>query len=73
VVSRRIGRTVLGRDITEALAEFEIPILRAGTTQRVAYAEALTGGTTVIEHQPGGPAAEEIRAIMAELQETIAA
>ena len=36
-------------------------------------AEALTGGTTVIEHQPGGPAAEEIRAIMAELQETIAA
>ena len=73
VVSRKIGRTVLGRDITEALAEFEIPILRAGTTQRVAYAEALTGGTTVIEHQPGGPAAEEIRAIMAELQETIAA
>ena len=73
VVSRKIGRTVLGRDITEALAEFEIPILRAGTTQRVVYAEALTGGTTVIEQQPNGPAAEEIRAIVAELQETVAA
>ena len=73
VVSRKIGRTVLSRDINEALAEFEIPILRAGTTQRVVYAEALTGGTTVIELQPNGPAAEEIRAIVAELQETVAA
>jgi len=73
VVSRKIGRTVLGRDITEALAEFDIPILRAGTMQRVVYAEALTGGTTVIEQQPTGPAAEEIRAILTELQETVAA
>jgi chromosome partitioning protein len=55
VVSRKIGRTVLGRDIADALAEFEIPILHAGTTQRVAYAETLTGGSTVIEQQPNGP------------------
>src|SRR5690348_5073204 len=68
VVSRKIGRTVLGRDISEALAEFGIPILHAGTTQRVAYAEALTEGTTVIEQQPNGPAADEIRAIASELQ-----
>jgi len=73
VISRKIGRTVLGRDIPDALAEFEIPILRAGTTQRVVYAEALTGGTTVIEQQPNGPAAEEIRAILSELQEAVAA
>jgi chromosome partitioning protein len=69
VVSRKIGRTVLGRDITEALAEFEIPILQAGTTQRVLYAETLTAGTTVIEQQPKGAAAEEIRSILAELRE----
>jgi chromosome partitioning protein len=73
VVSRKIGRSVLGRDIADALAEFEIPILRAGTTQRVVYAEALTGGMTVIEQQPGGPAAEEIRAILSELRESVAA
>jgi len=73
VVSRRIGRTVLGRDITDALAEFDIPILQAGTTQRVIYAEALTGGTTVIEQQPNGPAAEEIRAILAELRVVVEA
>lgn len=69
VVSRKVGRSVLGRDIADALAEFELPILRAGTSQRVAYAEAMTGGTTVIESQPGGPAAEEVRAILAELKE----
>lgn len=73
VVSRKIGRTVLGRDIADALAEFEIPILHAGTMQRVVYAEALTGGTTVIEQQPRGPAAEEIRAILSELREAAAA
>ena len=73
VVSRKIGRSVLGRDIADALAEFEIPILRAGTTQRVVYAEAMTGGMTVIEQQPGGPAAEEIRAILSELREAVAA
>lgn len=73
IVSRKIGRTVLGRDIADALAEFEVPILKAGTMQRVIYAEALTGGTTVIEQQPRGPAAEEIRAILCELREAVAA
>jgi chromosome partitioning protein len=73
VVSRKIGRTVLGRDIASALAEFEIPILQAGTTQRVVYAETLTGGTTVIEQQPSGAAADEIRAILSELREAVAA
>ena len=73
VVSRKIGRSVLGRDIADALAEFDIPILRAGTTQRVVYAEAMTGGMTVIEQQPGGPAAEEIRAILSELREAVTA
>lgn len=73
VVSRRIGRTVLGRDIADALAEFEVPILKAGTTQRVIYAEALTGGTTVIEQQPRGAAADEIRAVLSELREAVVA
>jgi chromosome partitioning protein len=73
VVSRKIGRTVLGRDIVEALAEFDIPILQAGTMQRVIYAETLTAGTTVIEQQPKGAAAEEIRAILAEITEAVPA
>jgi hypothetical protein len=62
---------VLGREITEALAEFEIPILRAGTMQRVVYAKALTAGATVIE--ANGPVAGEVRAILAEIRETVTA
>jgi chromosome partitioning protein len=71
VVSRKIGRTSLGRDIAEALAEFQTHILTAGTTQRVAYAESLTAGLTVIESQPRGPAAAEIRTLLAEIQEAM--
>jgi chromosome partitioning protein len=72
VVSRKIGRTTLGRDIKDALAEYDVPILRAATTQRVIYAETLTAGSTVIEEQPSGRAADEIRAILAELRTILA-
>jgi chromosome partitioning protein len=68
VVSRRVGRSVLSREIGEALAEFGLPILKASTTQRVIYADAMTAGRTVIEQQPDGPAADEIRAILAEVE-----
>ena len=68
VITRRIGRTVIGRNIHEALAGFEVPILKAGTMQRIIYAEALTGGTTVIESQPAGEAALEIRRILKEIR-----
>jgi chromosome partitioning protein len=67
VISRKIGRTVLARNILEALASFELPILKGGTTQRVAYAEAMTGGTTVIEAAPFGDASLEIKRILKEL------
>ena len=72
VVSRKVGRSALGRDIADALAEFKLPILEAGTAQRVAYADALTAGSTVIESQPRGPAAVEIRALLAEIKEVMA-
>lgn len=73
VISRKINRSVLGRDIANGLAEFGLPILRAATMQRVIYAETLTAGSTVIEQQPRGAAAQEICAILAELRETFAA
>jgi chromosome partitioning protein len=69
LVTRKISRSALARDIAGALAELDLPILRHGTSQRVAYAEALTAGRTVIELAPHGAAAEEIRSILAELRE----
>lgn len=72
VVSRKAARTSLGREIKTALAEFSVPVLDAGTAQRVAYADAMTAGSTVIEDQPKGPAAEEIRAMLAEIRSLVA-
>lgn len=69
LVTRKIGRSALARDIGEALTEFGLPILRSGTTQRVIYAEALTAGRTVLELGPHGAAAQEMRVILAELRE----
>jgi chromosome partitioning protein len=71
MVSRRIGRTSLGEGVNAALAEFGLPVLKAATAQRVVYAEAMTAGLTVFEIQPKGPAADEIRALVAELQEIL--
>jgi chromosome partitioning protein len=67
VVSRKIGRTVIGRSILDALGEFELPILKAATTQRITYAEAMTAGRTVMETQPYGDAAFEIKRILKEI------
>jgi chromosome partitioning protein len=67
VVSRKIGRTVMSRNILDALKGFGLPILNASTTQRVAYAEAMTAGSTVIEDRPFGDAGREIRAILEEI------
>jgi chromosome partitioning protein len=72
VVSRRKGQTALGRDIREALATFEIPLLRVDIPDRIAYAEAITNGKTIIESQPKGPGAKDFRALLEEIQELVA-
>ena len=44
VVSRKIGNTVIGREIRSMAAAMGIPILANEIAQRVAYAESLTMG-----------------------------
>uniref|UniRef100_UPI00356213D4 ParA family partition ATPase n=1 Tax=Roseovarius sp. TaxID=1486281 RepID=UPI00356213D4 len=69
VVSRKIGNTVIGRDIREMTAEYEVPVLSNAITQRVAYAEALTLGKDIAEYAPTSEAAAEFAAMMVELEE----
>ena len=59
---------MLGKNIHEALAGFEIAILTAGTSQRVVYAEAMTAGTTVIELNRYSDASLEIKRILKEIR-----
>ncbi len=67
VVSRKIGKTVIGRDIRTMAAEAGIPILRAEIEQRVAFAESMTMGKTIFEWSPGSYAAREIENLTDEI------
>ena len=67
VVSRKIGKTVIGREIRTMAGESGIPILASEIEQRVAYAESLTMGKTIFEWSPSGLAAKEIADLTEEI------
>ena len=67
VVNRKIVGTAMGRDVTQALAAYEVSVLESQIAQRIAFAEALASGQTVQETAPGSPAAEEITALVNEV------
>lgn len=60
VVSRKIGNTVIGRDIRDMAASAGIPLLNSEIEQRVAFAECMTMGKTIFEWAPKSAAAREI-------------
>ena len=68
VVSRKIGKTVIGRDIRAMAAEAGLPILSSEIEQRVAFAESLTMGQTIFEWGNDRNAAREIEALTKEIE-----
>lgn len=68
-INRKIVNTAIGRDVTEALAGYSFPVLHAAVSQRVIFAESAGQGLTVVETDPQGQAAQEIRALVAEIRE----
>ncbi|MGC1955673.1 MAG: ParA family partition ATPase [Gammaproteobacteria bacterium] len=67
VVSRQIVGTRLAGDDREALEGYQLPIFKSCTSQRVVYANSATNGATVLDVEPEGPVAKEIRALQEEL------
>lgn len=67
VINRKIVNTAIGRDVAEALAGHDLPVLDASIAQRVAYAESAAQGSTVLELEPKGPASREILALAEEV------
>ena len=67
-VNRKIANTAIGRDVTEALAQYEIPTLTTHLVQRVAYPESAGLGLALEEYEPDNPGAEEIRKLTAEIR-----
>ena len=70
-INRKIVNTAIGRDVTEALTGYEIPVLRSQLCQRVSFAESAATGKTVFETDPNGTAAKEVKALVNELIEVM--
>jgi chromosome partitioning protein len=72
VVSRQITGTRLAAEVSNALGKYGLPIFAGRTTQRVVYAEALSMGSSVLDLEPTGLAAQEITALLQELRSFVA-
>ncbi len=53
------------------MKDYPYPVLEAAISQRIAFAESLNSGSTVLETAPKSIAASEIKAVVAELLATI--
>lgn len=65
VLSRFKPGTNLGREFSAMLAGEGVALLPAGTTDRVAFAGAVSAAQTIFEYEPRGAAADEARALLA--------
>jgi len=71
VVSRVIKGTRIGAEITEALTGYGLPVLDARITQRVSYPGTAAAGTTILDSEPDGDGAAEVRALLAEIKQKL--
>ena len=65
--SRQIVGTKIAHEAREALEGYQLPIFKSYTSQRVIYANSATTGSTVLDADPEGPAAQEIRTLLQEV------
>lgn len=66
VISQQIVGTNLAGEIPDVLQRYGLPVLEGRTSQRIAYAEALSLGKTVLDTEPSSKAAAEVRQITAD-------
>jgi chromosome partitioning protein len=66
-INRKIVNTAIGRDVREALAGYDIPVLETAVCQRVIFAESAATGKIVTEVNGSSRAAREINALTDEL------
>jgi chromosome partitioning protein len=67
VISRQIVGTKIAHEAREALEGYQLPIFKSYTSQRVIYANSAATGSTVLDADPEGPAAQEIRTLLQEV------
>jgi chromosome partitioning protein len=68
LINRRIANTAIGRDVGEALAQFEdVPLLSSVLNQRVIFAESVGRGLAVHETDAASEATREGEAMTSEI------
>jgi chromosome partitioning protein len=67
VINRLFSNTLLGAEVKDALATFDIPVLNSVIRNRTEYAKAARVGLTALESEPHGQAAREIRCVVEEI------
>ena len=71
VVSRAIKGTKMGAEVAEALNGYGLPVLDSRITQRVSYPGTAAAGTTILDAEPDGDGAREVRALMNEIKQKL--
>lgn len=69
LISRAIKGTKLSREVEDALLDYELPVFKKMTTQRVDYANTAKSGGSVIDLDGDNNARFEIKMITKELRE----
>ena len=67
VINRRVGATVIGREVRQALSEQLLATFAAEVRQRIVFADSVASGALASELEPEGRAAIEIRLLAQEL------
>lgn len=67
VINRKVVNTAIGRDVTKALSEYDVPVLKSQICQRISFAECAATGQTVLEIEPNGLASQEINDLAKEI------
>jgi chromosome partitioning protein len=72
-INRKIVGTAIGKSFAEEFAADypDFPVLRTEISQYVAFTEALTTGSTVLEMHPDGQAARQVHALANELKKLL--
>jgi chromosome partitioning protein len=60
VINRKVTNTAIGRDVREALAGYNLPVLPGAICQRVAFAESAAQGSSVLELDANSLASQEV-------------
>lgn len=67
-INRAITGTRIGREISEAVAGYDLPVLNTVIHQRVSFATSAAKGLTVLDAEPGSEAADEIRRLILDVR-----